>query len=76
MERKVDKKISKYETEKQKEIVKRNEFLTKSQMIIDEYDYKLKNLNSIKKEFEKINKKAKDFFDKIEGGNSNDKSGK
>lgn len=68
----LEKKLIKLEKEKGKLVEERQ----KVQEKIDIYESRLKKMNLFKNEYEKIDNKVKDFFEKLEGVKTNDGTGK
>lgn len=68
----LEKKLIKLEKEKSKLVEERQ----KVQEKIDIYEGHLKKMNLFKNEYEKIDNKVKDFFEKLEGVKTNDGTGK
>lgn len=68
----LEKKLIKLEKEKGKLVEERQ----KVQEKIDIYEGRLKKMNLFKNEYEKIDNKVKDFFEKLEGVKTNDGTGK
>lgn len=68
----LEKKLIKLEKEKGKLVEERQ----KVQEKIDICEGQLKKINLYKNEYEKIDSKVKDFFDKLEGAKTNDGTGK
>lgn len=68
----LEKKLIKLEKEKGKLVEERQ----KVQEKIDTYEGRLKKMNLFKNEYEKIDNKVKDFFEKLEGVKTNDGTGK
>ncbi len=68
----LEKKLIKLEKEKGKLVEERQ----KVQEKIDIYEGRLKKMNLFKNEYEKIDNKVKDFFEKLEGVKTNDRTGK
>lgn len=68
----LEKKLIKLEKEKGKLVEERQ----KVQEKIDVYEGRLKKMNLFKNEYEKIDNKVKDFFEKLEGVKTNDGTGK
>ena len=72
MKKILEKKLIKLEKEKSRFIEERQ----KVQEKIDTYEGRLKKINLYKNEYEKIDNKVKDFFEKLEGAKTNDGTGK
>lgn len=72
MKNALEKKLIKLEKEKGKLVEERQ----KVQEKIDIYEGRLKKMNLFKNEYEKIDNKVKDFFEKLEGVKTNDGTGK
>lgn len=72
MKNALEKKLIKLEKEKSKLVEERQ----KVQEKIDIYEGRLKKMNLLKNEYEKIDNKVKDFFEKLEGVKANDGTGK